>query len=107
MENGQLISYLENEWSLDIHDTFSIDEITEKFSQRIDDLINHDFNQLIRLLYKVDVSEEKLKYLLKENANEDAGKIISRLIIERQLQKIQSRQNFMPNNTEENDEEKW
>jgi len=107
MENSQLISYLQNEWSTDIHDAFSIDDITEKLSQRIHDLINHDFGQLIRLLYKVDVSEEKLKYLLKENANEDAGKIISRLIIERQLQKIQTRQNFMPNNTDENDEEKW
>ena len=39
----------------------------------------------------IDVDEARLKKLLKDNAGEDAGMIIARLIIERQLQKIVTR----------------
>ena len=30
----------------------------------INDCIQHDFNKLVQLLYRIDVSEEKLKYIL-------------------------------------------
>jgi hypothetical protein len=33
----------------------------------IDDLIRNDFNRLLRILYRVDVSEEKLKLKLEQN----------------------------------------
>ena len=47
---------------------------------------------LVQILYRIDVSEKKIKTLLKENQGSDAGKIIASLIIERQMQKIKSRQ---------------
>jgi uncharacterized protein YtpQ (UPF0354 family) len=40
------------------------------------------------------VDESRLKDLLKTNDGEDAGKIIARLIIERQRQKVQTRKVF-------------
>jgi hypothetical protein len=49
----------------------------------INDCIQHDFNKLVQLLYRIDVSEEKLKYILKLNPNEDAAKLIAAVIIER------------------------
>lgn len=74
---------------------------------RINELIQNDFQKLIAALYRLDVSEEKLKRLLKENSGSDAGLIITDLIIERQVQKIKSRQQFhqRDNNIDEN--EKW
>ena len=60
----------------------------------INDLINNDFNALVQLLYRVDVNEKKLKELLKQNENADAGVIIADLIISRQLQKIESKKQF-------------
>jgi hypothetical protein len=60
----------------------------------INDLILHDFDQLIYLLYRLDIPEAKLKSLLAEHPQEDAAKMIAALIIERQLQKQQSREKY-------------
>jgi hypothetical protein len=49
----------------------------------INDCIQNDFNKLVQLLYRIDVSEEKLKYILQLNPNEDAGKLIAAVIVER------------------------
>jgi hypothetical protein len=47
------------------------------------DCIQHDFNKLVQLLYRIDVSEEKLKYILQLNPDEDAAKLIAAVIVER------------------------
>jgi hypothetical protein len=81
----------------------------EMLINRIRDLIHADFNKLINILYRMDVSETKLENLLKENPDSDAGVIITDLIIERQAQKIMLRQNqsdFLKNDNIP-EEEKW
>ena len=40
----------------------------------INDCIQHDFNKLVQLLYRIDVSEEKLKYILQLNLTISVGK---------------------------------
>ena len=60
----------------------------------INDLILHDFDQLIYILYRLDIPEAKLKTLLAEHPQEDAAKMIASLIIERQLQNQKSRETF-------------
>lgn len=70
----------------------------------INELILHQFNRLVQLLYRIDVSESKLKLLLKEHPEQDAGLLIARLIIERQLKKMETRKQF---GSRESDEEKW
>jgi hypothetical protein len=74
---------------------------------RINELIQNDFQKLISILYRLDVSEEKLKHLLKENTQHDAGLIITDLIIERQIQKIKSRQRFGRRDNDIDENEKW
>lgn len=81
-------------------------EEIEKLAVFINDLINHDFQKLVNILYRVDVNEKKLKQLLKENPGSDAGRIIAELIIERQIQKIKSRRENKKQN-DISDEEKW
>ena len=79
----------------------------KQIADRINDLIQTDFQKLISLLYRLDVSEEKLKHLLKENTGADAGLIITDLIIERQIEKIKSRQQFSQRDSNIDEEEKW
>ena len=74
---------------------------------RINELIQSDFQQLILVLYRVDVNEDKLKDLLKENSEENAAIIIADLLIERQSQKIISRQQFNKRDNEIDENEKW
>ena len=90
--NTDLIPVIKQSMEIDLPENISVDELKEKLSVHINHLILHDFQKLVSILYRIDVSEAKLKYLLKENTDKDASLIIADLIIERQLQKIRSRQ---------------
>ena len=79
----------------------------KKLAERINEWIQNDFQKLIAVLYRLDVSEERLKTLLKDNRDSDAGIIITDLIIERQLQKIKSRQQFRSPDVDIDENEKW
>jgi len=78
----------------------------EKLSAYINDLINHDFEKLIHILYRLDVSEKKLKSTLASSSS-NAGMLIAEMIIERQVQKIKTREQFRQQNSNFSDEEKW
>ena len=74
--------------------------------KKLNELILIDFQKLVNILYRLDVSEPKLKQLLKENKEQDAGEIIAGLIIERQVQKMKTKRSQPPpGNIDEN--EKW
>lgn len=62
----------------------------------IDDLIQKDFNRLVSILYRVDISEQKLKLKLAENkdSNVRSAEIIANLLIEREQEKIRSREKY-------------
>ncbi|MFN8321925.1 MAG: hypothetical protein U0T74_04655 [Chitinophagales bacterium] len=61
--------------------------------QRIDELIRTDFEKLKWILYRIDVSEKKLSEALK-NSEDDAATIMADMIIQRQLEKAESRKAF-------------
>ncbi len=76
---------------------------------RVRELIHSDFQKLVNILYRMDVSETKLKRMLEENPDSDAGVIITELIIERQAQKIAFRK-AQDDNLNKNDipeEDRW
>lgn len=88
----------------------SIEEIPDEQAKKklmdlINELIQKDFNALLQLLYRIDVDENKIRHYLKENRNMDSASLLADLIIERQQQKIKSRQQFRT--TKEDNEEKW
>lgn len=80
--------------------------VRQQLAEQINWLIVHDFNQLVTILYRIDINEQKLKRLLQENAGTDAAGLIADLIIQRQLEKIKLRQVFK-NKPPVDDEEKW
>lgn len=81
-------------------------DFVNHLSIRINELILHDFHKLVMILYRIDINEAQLKSMLQQYQHTDAGYIIAQLIIDRQLQKAESRKNFR---REENipDEDKW
>lgn len=102
-----IIPYINKDFSLELSHNISEDELAYFLSEHINDMIVHDMPKLIRLLYRVDISEKKLKQMLSENKNYQAGMIIARMVIERQKEKARSRATFkqdIPNNSEE---ERW
>ena len=81
-------------------------ELYSNLSAYINSLITDHFDELISLLYRLDVNEKKLKDLLQQHATEDAAGIIAALIIERQEQKIKTRELFRPSHNIP-EEERW
>ena len=83
------------------------ESVYAELSAFINKLLLTNFERLVQLLYRIDVSEMRLKSLLKDNPKEDAGNIIASLIIERQAQKIKSRQQFKNDEEQICNEERW
>ncbi|MDQ6755482.1 MAG: hypothetical protein M3004_00950 [Bacteroidota bacterium] len=92
--NDELRIILEKQLNTIFPENTSFENMHQKLSMFINDLIQNDFPKLINVLYKVDVDEKRLKKILKENADEDSSSLIARLIIERELQKIKTRKRF-------------
>jgi hypothetical protein len=82
-------------------------EMKQGLSGYINELILKDFERLVQLLYRIDVSEAKLKNLLQEKKDTDAGDLIADMIIERQKQKIKSRREHGGGGKALPDEWKW
>lgn len=82
-------------------------KLRQQLSGIINDLINTDFEKLVQLLYRLDIDEAKLKKTLQELTGHDAGDVISQLIIERQIQKLKSRQQYKPPDDNIHEDEKW
>lgn len=75
-------------------------------AEKINYLVGNDFPALVNILYRIDVSELKVKQVLKDHPDDDAGSLIAALILERMLAKAKSRENFKPNSPIP-DDEKW
>jgi len=94
MIEKELIQIINKQIDTDLTKDISRHELLQKLTVFINDLILNDFQRLVAILYKVDVDENKLKRILKEDAGKDAADIIARLIIEREIQKIETRKQF-------------
>ena len=106
-----------NELEKQIAETFEIDESLlpatqsqeEKFKafrdlliRRIEELAEKDMEKLLWILYRIDVNEKKLHRVLNETPPENFSATIADLIIERQMQKIESRKHFEGKETDWN-----
>jgi hypothetical protein len=113
----ELIQDLNRSYELQLADHLSLDQLEALLAERINTMIREDFSELVQWLYRVDVNESKLRQLLRDSdgpvasgpeggqGREDAGKIIARLVMERQWQKIETRRKY--SGDAGSDEERW
>jgi hypothetical protein len=101
--NNEIVHIVNDSFNLQSNENNFIDFLTEK----INFLIVNDFNKLIFILYRADINEQKLNRLLAENKKEDAAKIIAALFIQRQLEKIKSREENSSKTNNDTQEERW
>lgn len=85
--------------------SFTYKQLHKTIADKMNRLLAENFSLVISILYRLDISEKKLKMQLSKSENAPAGDIIATMIIERQLQKIETRKIFRFNNFSE--EEKW
>jgi hypothetical protein len=103
----QLLESLQKDLAIQLPEDTNYEQLRAWLSQHVHQLITQQFNQLVFLLYRIDVSEKKLRDLLQQYPQADAGWVIADLIIERQLQKIASRLQFKQNIADIPEEERW
>lgn len=82
------------------------DEKRKELAAYLNQLILDDFPALVQTLYRVDISEQKINAVLKENPSADAGDLLAELMIQRQQEKQFSRQRFRSTENPP-DEEAW
>ena len=79
----------------EVLEKYSAEDLENNLAVFINQLIDKDFNKLVNLLYRIDISEQKLKIALQnEDKTISSSKTIAKLIIERQLQKLEFRNKF-------------
>ncbi|WP_222165441.1 hypothetical protein [Edaphocola aurantiacus] len=88
--------YASNKLILDAFDLERIPEITlEDFinmlSGKVQYMLDHNTEELFSKLYRLDVAEERIKEAF---GHENIAQKIAALIVERQLEKMDSRKNF-------------
>jgi hypothetical protein len=98
---------INSELGIELSADISIDELRQELALHIDKLIESDFNRLLSILYRIDVNENKLRNILKENPDSNASLIIADCIIERQLQKIKSRKEQTPRDNNIDEKDSW
>ncbi len=81
--------------------------VIDRLAGVINKLIVEDFAELVQILYRMDVSEMKLKQQLISSPKEDAGILIAKMIIERQKQKEISIRKYGNSFRNTDAEEKW
>lgn len=104
--NTGLIGNINQSLEIELAPTLTREELHAALAAHIDHLINHDFEKLVYYLYRIDVNENKMRSLLEKTQGENAAGLIADLVIERQLQKIESRKNTAKDDTIA-EEEKW
>jgi hypothetical protein len=98
LDNVQLSLYAEHN---------SYEEMLKALAELLNQLITTNFSRLISILYRLDISEKKLQEALRKAGSTTAGEIIAKMIVERQLQKLEARQKYRANNDNIANEDRW
>ena len=84
-----------------------MEQLKQAIAEKLQHLIQTDFEQFIFLLYRLDISEKKVKNILLQPAEENTAVSVAALIIERQAEKIRSRAIYRGPAFSGNEDEKW
>lgn len=82
-------SALQSTWGLQKVDLVSEEALLQMLAQKITEILQQGPEAFFQLMYRLDISEKKLNAVIGEV---DAAERIARLVYDRQLGKIQSRQ---------------
>jgi hypothetical protein len=88
---NEIRQQISNDWELDLPENLSKKEILEALEFRISELLKGNGEQFFQLMYRLDISEEKVNLALQNN---EAVHKLADLIFERQVDKVNLRKTF-------------
>ena len=84
----------ENESLIPTGDFRTLEEFKIYLTQKVQSLLDNNYDILLNTLYRIDVPEDKLIKLFRDKKRENISGKIADLIIERSLQKVRLRQKY-------------
>jgi hypothetical protein len=72
----------------------SLEDLHKILSEMICQMLIHDYQKLLNMLYRIDVSEKKFQEAFKEGSSHLVSGKISMLIIEREIEKANWRKKY-------------
>lgn len=76
------------------YDFEQLQEFKKYLIDKLTDLLDNNFNLLVNILYRIDISEQKLAELFGGRNRENIPEKLAEMIIERQIQKINFRKQY-------------
>jgi orotate phosphoribosyltransferase-like protein len=72
----------------------TMDELKVRLTQIVTYLLDKDFEKFLHAMYRMDINEEKLKVALASDPPEQVAPNVAQLIIQRELQKVETRRKY-------------
>jgi (2Fe-2S) ferredoxin len=72
-------------------DTYVLDEIQSILAEKIKEMIGNNFEKLQNILYRIDIDQQKVHEVFLQFGSEEFPPLLAKLIIERQLAKVKTR----------------
>ncbi|MEQ8927693.1 MAG: hypothetical protein RLO81_17885 [Fulvivirga sp.] len=81
----------------DLPSVKKMEDLRAALLQIVNYLLNNDFERFILAMYRIDISETKVKTVLATAAPENIASELTDLIIQRELQKVETRKKYSSN----------
>jgi len=107
IEDQEIYASLSRDWPMAKFENATEDSLLHVLAYSVNELIKSDFHRLMSILYRIDVSEKKLRQLIGTHKGTDAATIIAHLIIEREKQKIRTKKGFPERSSDIPEDEIW
>jgi hypothetical protein len=111
MEQNEIIQktahLIESSFDLTRKTISSEEDLVAVLAERIADMLEKQPEQLMSLLYRLDVLESKIVPVMRPDAPEPANVGLARLVVERQKQRIETKKNTRIDPLEGMDDWKW
>lgn len=95
---------LQTDWGITFPENYSEESILKILADRIVQVLERGPENFFQLMYRLDISEKKLTAVLNDD---DVADKIARLIYDRQVQKIRSRQAFKEKTKQDGPDLEW
>ncbi|MGH2575687.1 MAG: hypothetical protein ACRDFC_08330 [Ignavibacteria bacterium] len=77
-----------------------LNEIKKNLTDKIKTFLDNNIEKLLTILYRIDIQEDTIKKIFSEYNKNEIPLVIADIIIERQLDKIKTRQLYRNRNTD-------
>ena len=105
--NEQLVQLVHHDMDIETSNTASREQLIKMITVVVNNWMQFDFQRLVQLLYRIDVSEHNLQHLLAQQQGNASAPLIAEAILSRYEQIIQTRRQHRQNIDEIPDDERW